>query len=371
LKKIKVLVVDDSALMRRIISDMIKEDSSIEVIGTARNGQDLMDKFSSNFYKTMPDVITMDVEMPKMDGITALGELKKKNIDIPVIILSSISKEGTELTMECLGAGAFDFLPKPSGTISLDIDKVKVELIQKIKVAYFSTSNQSNHTEANSTAKNKSYKEVASAYIADGNTKKVRENKFQAGRIDAIVMGASTGGPKALTSVITEFPEDIGVPVFVVQHMPVGFTKAFAERLNLSSRVKVVEAQDGMNTERNVVYIAPGGYHMEVWNDKKIHLNKEPAIWGVRPAVDKLFMSASKAYKENIISVVLTGMGKDGAEGTVEIKKNGGVTISQDESTCTIYGMPKVAYETGKVDLVLALDDIAKEVLKIITSGRR
>ncbi|APM39314.1 protein-glutamate methylesterase/protein-glutamine glutaminase [Clostridium kluyveri] len=371
MKKIKVLVVDDSALMRKIISDMIKEDSSIEVIGTARNGQDLMDKFSSSFYKTMPDVITMDVEMPKMDGITALGELKKKNIDIPVIILSSISKEGTKLTMECLAAGAFDFLPKPSGTISLDIDKVKVELIQKIKVAYFGTSNKNSPIKTISAAEDKSYKEIAAVHIAAENTKKVRESKFRPGRIDAVVMGASTGGPKALTSVITELPKDIGVPVFVVQHMPVGFTKAFAERLNLSSHVKVVEAQEGMTAEINVVYIAPGGYHMEVWNDKKIHLNKEPAIWGVRPAVDKLFVSASKVYKENIVSVVLTGMGKDGAEGTVEIKKNGGITISQDESTCTIYGMPKVAYETGKVDLVLPLNDIAKEVLKIITSGRR
>ena len=376
MKKIKVLVVDDSALMRKIISDMIKEDSSIEVIGTARNGQDLMDKLSSDFYKTMPDVITMDVEMPKMDGITALGELKKKNINIPVIILSSISKEGTKLTMECLAAGAFDFLPKPSGTISLDIDKVKVELIQKIKVAYYSISNQNSPINIGG-LENKSYKEIATVRILDENTKKTEdtrktiERKFQAGRIDAVVMGASTGGPKALTSVITELPKDIGVPVFVVQHMPVGFTKAFAERLNLSSRVKVVEAQDGMNTERNVVYIAPGGYHMEVWNDKKIHLNKEPAIWGVRPAVDKLFISASRVYKGNIVSVVLTGMGKDGAEGTVEIKKNGGITISQDKDTCTIYGMPKVAYETGKVDLVLPLNDISKEVLKIITSGRR
>ncbi|WP_373844330.1 chemotaxis response regulator protein-glutamate methylesterase [Clostridium sp.] len=376
MKKIKVLVVDDSALMRKIISDMIKEDSSIEVIGTARNGQDLMDKLSSDFYKTMPDVITMDVEMPKMDGITALGELKKKNINIPVIILSSISKEGTKLTMECLAAGAFDFLPKPSGTISLDIDKVKVELIQKIKVAYYSISNQNSPINIGG-LENKSYKEIATVRISDENTKKIEdtrktiERKFQAGRIDAVVMGASTGGPKALTSVITELPKDIGVPIFVVQHMPVGFTRAFAERLNSSSHVEVVEAQEGMKAQSNVVYIAPGGYHMEVWNDKKIHLNKEPAIWGVRPAVDKLFISASRVYKGNIVSVVLTGMGKDGAEGTVEIKKNGGITISQDKDTCTIYGMPKVAYETGKVDLVLPLNDISKEVLKIITSGRR
>lgn len=371
MKNIKVLVVDDSALMRKIISDMINEDSSIEVIGTARNGQDLMDKLSSNFYKVMPDVITLDVEMPKMDGITALKELKRKNIDIPVIVLSSITKEGTKLTMDCLGAGAFDFLPKPSGTISLDIDKVKVDLIQKIKVAYHASKKSNKGIVNNRLESSKTYREVAAVHMAKENVKKESIYKFEAGKIEAVVMGASTGGPKALTSVITEFPENMGVPVFVVQHMPVGFTRAFAERLNVSSKIKVVEAEDGMNVERNVVYIAPGGYHMEVWSDKKIHLNKEPSIWGVRPAVDKLFVSASKVYKENIISVVLTGMGKDGAEGTVEIKENGGITIAQDENSCTIYGMPKVTYETGKVDLVLSLNDIAREVLKIIASGRR
>jgi len=185
------------------------------------------------------------------------------------------------------------------------------------------------------------------------------------------VIGASTGGPKALYSVITQFPQNMGVPVFVVQHMPAGFTKAFADRLDSNSKIKVLEAEDGMNVEKDTVYVAPGGFHMEVWRDKRIHLNKEPAIWGVRPAVDKLFISASKVYGENIISVILTGMGRDGAQGTVEIKENGGITLSEDESTCTIYGMPKAAYATGKVDLVLPIDKIANEIVKIIKFGGR
>jgi two-component system chemotaxis response regulator CheB len=367
LEKIKVLVVDDSALMRKIISDMISEDEAIKVLGTARNGKDLLEKLSLNFTKNnMPDVITLDVEMPKMDGITALGELKKNDINIPVIVLSSVSKEGKKRTMECLDMGAFDFLPKPSGTISLDINKVKAELVEKIKEAYFANTVKTNKTQENIQLSIQKNEKASTLKAASSNVdRKIRKD------INAVVIGASTGGPKALYSVITQFPQNMGVPVFVVQHMPAGFTKAFADRLDSNSKIKVLEAEDGMNVEKDTVYVAPGGFHMEVWRDKRIHLNKEPAIWGVRPAVDKLFISASKVYGENIISVILTGMGRDGAQGTVEIKENGGITLSEDESTCTIYGMPKAAYATGKVDLVLPIDKIANEIVKIIKFGGR
>lgn len=350
MKKIKVLIVDDSALMRKIISDMINEELDIEVIGTARNGEDLLSKL----HNSLPDVITLDVEMPKMDGITALKEMKKRNINIPVIVLSSVSKIGTHMTMECLEAGAFDFLPKPSGAISLDISKVKNDLIEKIRLAYEkSTVQPKNVTEVTETVGSK------------------KLERSRAGKIDAIVIGASTGGPRALYAVITSLPEKLGVPVFVVQHMPVGFTKAFAERLNLNSKIKVVEASEGMSVEKDTVYIAPGGFHMEVNSDKKIHLNTEPTLWGVRPAVDKLFISAARTYGANIISVVLTGMGKDGAQGTIEVKKSGGITIAEDKSTCTIYGMPRAAFETGMVDIVLPIDSIAQELIKAVSGNRR
>ncbi|QPW56134.1 chemotaxis protein CheB [Clostridium botulinum] len=183
-------------------------------------------------------------------------------------------------------------------------------------------------------------------------------------KVEAVVIGASTGGPKDLYKIITELPKRLNIPIFVVQHMPFGFTKAFAERLDLNSKIKVVEATDEEIIQNNVVYIAKGGLHMEVGLDKKIHLISDPPIWGVRPAVDKLFISASKLYGPNILSVVLTGMGKDGAEGTIFIKDNGGITISQDKSTSTIYGMPKAAFETGKVDEVLSIDEIAEAIIK-------
>lgn len=357
MEKIKVLVVDDSALMRKVISDIIEEDEEIKVIGTARNGEDLLHKLSKADAETMPDVITLDVEMPIMDGITVLKEMKKRHICIPTIILSSDSKSGTKLTMECLEQGAFDFLPKPSRKLSIDIYKVKDELIRKIKISHKICKIKG------STAKIENKKTV-------NNNVKIDRNKYKR-NIQAIVIGASTGGPKAIYSVITNLPENMGVPVFIVQHMPVGFTKAFSERLDANSKQKVIEAEDNMKIVPNRVYVAPGGYHMEVLEDKRIHLNKEPSIWGVRPAVDKLFISASKVYKRNLVSVVLTGMGKDGAHGTEVVKDNGGITISEDKSTCTIYGMPKVAYETGKVDMVLKLDEIADKLVSLVSvSGR-
>ncbi|MCH3964343.1 MAG: chemotaxis response regulator protein-glutamate methylesterase [Clostridium sp.] len=363
MKKIKVLIVDDSALMRRIISDMVGGEPDMETIGTARNGEDLLEKLSGKYSgENVPDIITLDVEMPKMDGISALKEMHRRNINIPIIMLSSISKEGTKLTMECLDAGALDFVPKPSGSISLDIDKVKDELIKKIKLSY-QISRQKNQSgpRAESTRTTKKV-------LHDKTDKHLHEVN---GSIEAIVIGASTGGPKALYSVITKLPKNFGIPTFVVQHMPVGFTKAFSERLDSNSLQKVVEASDNMKIVPDTIYIAPGGFHMEVGQDRRVHLNKEPAIWGVRPAVDKLFKSAARVYGGNLISVVLTGMGRDGADGTAVIKDSGGITISEDESTCIIYGMPKAAYSTGKVEMVLKLGDITDKLVELVSIRRK
>ncbi|KGK86042.1 chemotaxis response regulator protein-glutamate methylesterase [Clostridium sp. HMP27] len=354
MKKFKVLVVDDSALMRKIISDMINSENNMEVVAIARNGQDFIKKLED----VKPNVVTLDVEMPVMNGIEALKELRTRNIGIPVIILSSVSKKSSELTMECLENGAFDFIAKPSGAISLDIDKVRNELISKLNLAYEKCQNGCTIEEIRAISKDIS-KEL------NEENKSIPKKKF-VNKISALVIGASTGGPKALHQVISNLPDDLGVPVFVVQHMPATFTKAFAERLNSRSKITVVEAYDGQAVTNNVVYIAPGGFHMEVGKDKKIHLNKEPTVWGVRPAVDKLFKSAAAVYKERLMSVVLTGMGRDGAEGTIEVKKNGGITISEDQSTSVIYGMPKAAYETGMVDMVLTLDKVASEIVKIV-----
>lgn len=358
MNKIKVMVVDDSALMRKIISDMLNRQLDIEVIGIARNGQELLSKLETQH----PDVITLDVEMPKMNGIEALKELKLRNINIPVIMLSSISKRGAELTMECLEAGAFDFIPKPSGSISLDIDKVLDDLTQKIRLAY-------NKKSLGRINKSNEYKSVLKSFKRDKEF--VGNSPNHTKRIQAIVIGASTGGPKSLHTIIKSLPQKLGVPIIIVQHMPVGFTKAFAKRLNNNSNIEVVEAIDGDNIERDKIYIAPGGFHLEISKDKKICLNTDKTIWGVRPAVDKLFISASKVYGSSLMSIILTGMGKDGANGTVEVKKMGGYTISEDESTCIIYGMPKMAYATGMVDIALPLKDIPLHIVKSVMGVRR
>lgn len=352
LESIKVIVVDDSALMRKIISDMINSNDNMEVIATCKNGEDLLIKLSD----LTPHVITLDVEMPIMDGLTTLKELKRRGIDIPAIILSSLSQTGTQLSIECLELGAFDIVSKPSGSISLNLDKVRDELLTKIRLA------SEKKIRISRTYKKNTENKLNEKPVLELTKQRIHKS----GEVEAVVIGASTGGPKALYTVITEFPKKLGVPIFIVQHMPVGFTKAFADRLNTNSDIKVVEAHDKQIIENDVVYIAPAGFHMEVGVDNKIHLNSEPTMWGVRPAADKLFISASKVYKNNLLSVVLTGMGKDGANGTVEVKKNGGITIAQDEFTSTIYGMPKVAYETGKVDLVCPIEKIAMQIMKIL-----
>lgn len=347
MEKLKIMVVDDSALMRKVISDMINEENDMEVVAVARNGEELLAKLET----TKIDIITLDVEMPKMDGITALKKLKEKQTEVKVIMLSSLTTRSSSLTLECLDLGAAEFLAKPSGSISLDINSVKFELVSKIRMV-------SKIRKPLILPKKPVVSEIKRNEIQN----RPNTNK----RFEAVLIGASTGGPKALYEVITALPENLDVPVFVVQHMPKGFTKAFAERLNNNSKLKVVEGSHNQIIEKNCVYIAPGGFHMEVSKDKKISLNEEPAIWGVRPAVDKLFISAVDVYKGNLLSVVLTGMGRDGAKGTEIVKDAGGYTISEDESTCTIYGMPKACFETGKVDEVIGLHDVSTAIIKLV-----
>lgn len=352
MRKIKVIVADDSALMRKLISDMLNSDENIEVIKTAYNGRDLINKIQQE----KPDVITLDIEMPIMGGIETLKEMKNMNKLIPTIVISGVSHRNTTLTMDCLHYGAFDFIAKPESGMSSKIIDIRNQLIEKVKLAV----SKSLSSDEN--------KVIANKVIVDKEMNKRIDTNV---KVQAVVIGASTGGPKALYKVITKFPKNMGVPIFVVQHMPVGFTKAFAQRLNDNSNIRVKEAEDNESYMSNVVYIAPGGYHMEVEKNGKISLNKEPPIWGVRPAVDKLFISASKVFGSHIVSAVLTGMGRDGAEGTKIIKENGGITLSESESTCVIYGMPKAAYETGKVDIVAPIDNIANEIIKITTGFGR
>lgn len=341
MNSIKVAVVDDSAFMRKVISDELNSQNGIDVVAKFRNGKELIDLYD----KYKPDIITLDIEMPVMNGLETLKALNENNIDCPVIMLSSLTSENSVHTMECLALGATDFIEKPTANMITNGNIFKDALIEKITAIVLN--------------KKRSIKNGKES-ITYNNEKAISKS------VDAVVIGASTGGPRALQSVLTDIDKNIGVPIFVVQHMPRGFTKAFADRLDTICGLNVVEAEDGMKIEKNTIYIAKGGYHMVLNNNKYISLNEEPSIWGVRPAVDKLFNSAAEVYGGNLLSVVLTGMGRDGARGTEVIKDKGGITISEDESTCTIYGMPKVAYETGKVDMVLELPLISKKINSIL-----
>lgn len=361
--KVKIIVVDDSAFMRKAISDMIEAEKNFEVVAKLRDGRELIEKVD----KYNPDIITLDVHMKDLDGLATLKELKRLDKSYPVLMVSSATTEGSELTLECLDNGAISFITKPSGSISLDIMKVQKNLIEEIKSI---TSNVKPKKKLNNIDNNNFN---ISSNSAVSNTTVVREKSMNSSwslpknrKIDAVVIGASTGGPKALQEVLTKLPANLGVPVFVVQHMPEGFTKVFAERLDKVCAMRVVEAAEGMKINKDTIYIAKGGQHMTVGANNVIRLNEEPSIWGVRPAVDKLFNSAIKVYGGNLVSAILTGMGRDGADGTSNIKDSGGITISEDKSTCTIYGMPKAAFETGKVDLVAPLNEIASKIIKIV-----
>lgn len=345
-EKITVLVADDSALMRKMISDMINSQPDMEVIDTAKNGEITIQKAMN----LKPDIITLDVEMPVKNGIEALKEIKQSSSS-EVIMLSSLTSENSTTTIEALKLGAFDFIQKPSATISLDIDKVSEELFEKIRYAKA-------HRKKMTTTHPREEAVVQKPVITP-------PPRVSSRKVDALLIGASTGGPKVLFDIITKLPDTLDVPVLVVQHMPAGFTKAFADRLDKNSPMTVVEAKEGDLIKPNFVYIAPGGFHMTV-SGNKIQLDTTPSIHGVRPAVDKLFISAAQNFRGDLAACICTGMGRDGADGVKAVKSGGGYIVAQDEASSTVYGMPKAAYETGCVDCVVPDSKIADELIRIV-----
>jgi two-component system chemotaxis response regulator CheB len=340
---IKVLVVDDSAVMRKLISDILERSPDIEIVGTARDGTDALTKARS----LRPNVITMDIEMPKMDGLTALQHIMVEN-PIPVIMVSAMDKRQADITIKALDLGAVDFIPKTSGTLSLDMDKMGDTLISKVKIA--------------ARIKPRKKKEIK---VAPVSFPKFRIKKY--GRVVAI--GASTGGPKAIPEVLCRLPSNLPAGILIVQHMPEGFTRSFAERLNWYTSLEVREAEEGDEIEPGTVLIAPGNLHMEV-KKNRVHLTDGPHVNNVRPSVDVLMKSTARIYGPGCIGVLLTGMGADGAQGMKEIKNCGGRTIAQNEKTSIVYGMPKAAVELRVVDRVVPLQNIARDIIYALEDDR-
>lgn len=340
-----ILIVDDSAFMRKIISDIIEKDNDLNVIDTARNGKEALEKLKS----MEVDLVTLDIEMPIMNGIETLKKIKVQNPKLPVLMLSTLTKEGAKLTLEALEIGAIDFITKPENIFKVNSAPKSNEIIEKIKAAIGSNiSIKSNFNIKNKfNIKKSTYKTVPVKNI--------------------ISIGCSTGGPRALQQIIPQINEDINASIVIVQHMPKGFTKSLSERLNNISNINVKEAEDGEEIKNGYCYIAPGGRHLTViqFNDKyKVKLDDGETVSGHKPSVDKLIDSVSDLKNINKIGVILTGMGSDGAIALKKLSGSGSYNIGQDKGSCIVYGMPKSAYEIGAIDVELPLQDIVNEIDK-------
>lgn len=352
--KIRVLVVDDSALMRRVICNLLEEDPDLQVVGTAVDGFDAIHKVQ----ELAPDVVTLDLEMPRLDGLQTLGYLMSER-PTPCIMLSAYTPSGAETTLKALEYGAADFVQKPSGAISLNLERIREELIDKVKVAR--------------------HIDLKRLPFRDGETRRAggeglsslppQKNlpPLSSALKSIVAVGCSTGGPRALAELVPAFPRGFVAPVVIVQHMSGGFTKSLAERLDKDSMIRVKEAEEGETLLPGHAYLAPGDWHLEV--ERKglgalARLNQRPPVQGVRPSVDMLFLSVAEAFGEKAVGVLLTGMGRDGTKGMKAMKQKKARTLAQDEATCVVYGMPRAAYAAGVVDQVVPLKGMAAAIVE-------
>ncbi|HIH43566.1 MAG TPA: chemotaxis response regulator protein-glutamate methylesterase [Candidatus Methanoperedenaceae archaeon] len=343
MSRIRVLVVDDSALMRKMISDMLADSEDIEVIARASNGMDAIEKVT----RLKPDVVTMDIEMPVLDGLNALGYIMS---ECPTHVIMLSTESSADVTIKAINYGAVDFIPKPSGSPAPNLTAIKDELIRKVRAAALVEISRLRFIEEKRV-------EVKSEPSAHTHASKV------------VVIGTSTGGPRALHTIISRLPPTLNAAVLVVQHMPPGFTRSLADRLNCMSMLRVREAREGDLVVPGAILIAPGDYHMTVKRENKngrsievIALNKGEKVQSVRPSVDVLLNSVIDIYGKNTLGVILTGMGSDGSEGIRKLKKAGGKVIAEHESTCVVYGMPRTIVEQKLADYVLPIEKIAEGI---------
>ena len=347
--KLRVLVVDDAVVVRRLVSDALNADPELEVCGTASNGKLALDLLP----QLAPDAVTLDVEMPELDGLSTLKELRKKWPRLPVVMLSALTEKGASVTLDCLAAGASGYVTKPAGVGSMAaaVERVRGELAPMLKALC-----QRKSPGGSSLSQRPMVARPKLSGVARPNA-------------EIVAIGVSTGGPNALAEVIPALPATLGVPVVVVQHMPPVFTRLLAERLASKSALPVTEAIDGETLRPGHVYIAPGDFHMTLQrhgNDVRIALDQEPPENSCRPAVDPLFRSVSALYGGKCLGVVLTGMGKDGLRGCEVMREQGAQILAQDEETSVVWGMPGFVAREGLADEVLPLSRVAPEIVRRI-----
>ena len=379
---IRVLIADDSAFMRKVLSDLFNSQSDFEVVGTAVNGHDAIEKVK----KFHPDVLTLDVIMPVMDGLNALAVIMEQ-CPLPVVMVSSTTQKGTNETIRALALGAVDFVSKAGGAIS-KIDTIKDEILAKCRLAAKA------HARKNlSASRPLVYKPKPTPTFDELPTRRI-EVKRRTGLVlgqkptinrtpstiepvkkiipgtgkKIVVIGTSTGGPQALQAVVTRLPSNLPCGVVIVQHMPAGFTKSLAERLNSISEIAVKEAEQDEIIRPGQVYIAPGDYHLRIapaGGERKIVLSQEARVGNLRPTVNYMFDSSAQ-FGRDVVSVIMTGMGADGCEGMKKIKATGGYSIAQDESSCVVYGMPKAVVDAGLADEIRPLNKIAEAIVEAV-----
>lgn len=373
---INVLVVDDSALMRKLVSAMVDEEPELHVAGTATDGKDALEKIP----KTQPDVIVLDIEMPVMNGIEFLKERRRLGINIPVVVLSSVAEKGAAVTIECLMLGASDFVTKPSGSISVDVAKVK-ERVNALLLAYGGRHRLRYRKLAASRLQkdgSPSAKGVANGAVGSAASSGLSEHKkitplLLPGRIELIVLGISTGGPDALRVVLSDISQNLRVPVLLVQHMPAGFTHEFAASLDKICPLTVKEAEEGDKIMPGRILIAEGSKHLEVERrgfEGIVHITDAPMVNGHKPSVDVLFLSAAMAYHNHVLGVIMTGMGRDGATHLGTIYREGGLTLGQDEASSIVYGMPRVAFDMGHVMEQVSLENMGRRICEVASRSR-
>ena len=373
MSSLNVLVVDDTIVYRKIVSDVLSELPGVKVVGSANNGKTALHRIAS----LKPDLITLDIEMPEMNGLQVLEHIKKENIDVAVIMLSTLTVEGGEMTIRALELGAFDFIPKPQAGKMAENKQAVTEQLKPVIEMLLRKKEFRERVRGNDSKPSSAHKRQATTPPARPTSGTIKKpvvktvSRVPKSKAEIIAIGISTGGPNALAYMMPMLPADINVPIVIVQHMPPMFTQSLAKSLNSKCAIEVKEAENGEILRPNTAFIAPGGKQMKITahadgKHRVVKITDDPPINSCKPSADYLFNSVASHYIGRATGVIMTGMGSDGSKGLKQMLSNGASIIAQDQESCTVYGMPKEPAESGTAEKIVPLNKIAAEIVKTI-----